>query len=225
MENVEKGVRLSHISHSAATRLFFRRNGKKGRGLRYIYKEKKLKFCFTVDELPQLLYSYQRGAGLRPDAARRVVGCHRIRWSDTIGFNGRMSCDCRSDSTGLSILDELLTKENLKELNIDVETEAIIRNYVLKSKAFYDCDITNIELYEERIAAWTSHDGSSDGSSARRLFRIAVSCLYDERSAEYDTYGSDMVIHLYFHLLMDLGKGYCKQFRHYLESKLPHKTG
>jgi len=30
-------------------------------------------------------------------------------------------------------------------------------------------------------------------------------------------YGSEMDLELYFSLLMDLGKGYCNQFRNYLQ--------
>ena len=81
MENVEKGVRLSHISHSYATT--------KGADTLSIF----LKKHFFIDELMQLVYPSFRDAGLRPDRARLLTGCHRIEWPDVIGLVDRITCE------------------------------------------------------------------------------------------------------------------------------------
>ena len=118
------------------------------------------------------------------------------------------------------IFDVLITKDNLQKLNIDGETETIIRNYALQGKAFLEQSINNEILMEARISAWKTHGGFVDGSVAKTLLRIIICSLYDEEEAEYETYGSGEMLGVFFSLLLDLGKGYCKQFRYYLLKNL-----
>ena len=112
---------------------------------------------------------------------------------------------------------ELLTKSNLRKLNIDSETEAIIRHYALQGKAFLEKIITKEELFKERVSAWETHDELPKNSAPKYLVRLIIYFLYDEKSAQYDTYGPDLFLEAFFSSLLDLGSGYCSLFRHYMQ--------
>ena len=117
-------------------------------------------------------------------------------------------------------LDELLVKGNLFKLNIDNKAETIIRNYLLTGKAFLEKSITKEELYNERISAWGNYKGLHDMSASNTMLRIAVCCLYDEEAAEFNVYGPEAIFETVFSLLLDLGSGFCKQFRCYIQNNL-----
>ena len=117
------------------------------------------------------------------------------------------------------ICDVLIANDSFQNLNIDSKTETVIINYALQGKAFLDKSINNTALEKARISAWKTHDGFVGGSAAKNLLRIVICSLYDEDAAEYDTQGSEMP-GVIFSLLLDLGKGYCKQFRYYLQENL-----
>ena len=118
------------------------------------------------------------------------------------------------------ICDVLMTKDNLQKLNIGSEIEMIIRNYALQGKAFLDKAISNRVLKNTRISAWEIHDKFENGSAAKILLRIIICSLYNKKDSEYDTQGSGELLGVFFSLLSDLGSGYCKQFRQYLEENL-----
>ena len=52
------------------------------------------------------------------------------------------------------ICDELITKDNLIKLNIDINNEAMIIGFALQGKAFLAGRITQEELLIERVSAW-----------------------------------------------------------------------
>jgi len=81
MENVEKGVRLSHISHSRATT--------KDAIILSLF----MKNTFCIDVLLLLVYPSFRDAGLCPDRARLLSGCLRIMRPDVIGLTDRIPCE------------------------------------------------------------------------------------------------------------------------------------
>ena len=121
------------------------------------------------------------------------------------------------------ICNVLMAKDNLRKLNIDVETEIEIRDYALQGEAFLDKSITKEVLKETRmsaISAWKTQDGFIADSVAKTLLRIVICSLYNKEDAEYDTHGSGEMLGVFFSLLLDLGSGYCKQFRYYLQEKL-----
>ena len=120
------------------------------------------------------------------------------------------------------LCDELITKDNLQKLNIDLNNEIMIIGFARQGEAFIEERITKEELLKERVSAWTTYDGLSDGSAAQKLLRIVVCCLYDREAAGFDRYGygSESKLELYFSLLLDLGPGYCKQFRCYIQNNL-----
>jgi len=118
------------------------------------------------------------------------------------------------------ICDELITKDNLQKLNIDVNNEITIIGFARQGEAFIEDRITREELFRERVAAWETYDGLPDGSAAQNLIRIIVCSLYDREAAGFDRYGSESKLELYFSLLLDLGPGYCKQFRCYIQNNL-----
>jgi hypothetical protein len=117
-------------------------------------------------------------------------------------------------------LSELLATDNMQKLNIDNDTEISIKNYALQGKAFCSNDITEEELDKERGLAWNAHYELANGSIESKLLRIVISCLYDRDSAEYDIYGSGEMLGVFFSLLLDLGPGYCKQFKYYIQNNL-----
>jgi len=118
------------------------------------------------------------------------------------------------------LCDELITKENINKLNIDLNNEIMIIGFARQGEAFLEERITREELLKERVSAWTTYYGLSDGSTAQKLLRIVVCCLYDRKAAEFDRYGSDSKLDLYFTLLQELGPGYCKMFRCYIQNNL-----
>jgi hypothetical protein len=118
------------------------------------------------------------------------------------------------------ICDELISNENLQKLNIDNKDEAIIIRYALKGKAFLEEQITQEELLKERVSAWKVYKGLAYKCAAQNLIRIVVCSLYDREAAGFDRYGSESKLELYFSLLLDLGPGYCKQFRCYIQNNL-----
>ena len=121
------------------------------------------------------------------------------------------------------ICNVLITKDNLQKLNIGAETEIIIRNYALQGKAFLDKVISNKVLKNTRVSAWETHDKFENGSAPRILLRIIICSLYNKKDSEYDTHGSGELLGVFFSLLSDLGSGYCRQFRKYLEENLYEK--
>jgi hypothetical protein len=118
------------------------------------------------------------------------------------------------------ICDELITNDNLQKLNINVTTGEMIIRFALQGKAFLEEQITQEELLKERISAWRIHKGLADKSKPQNLIRVVVCCLYDRKSSEFDKCGSADYLALYFSLLRDLGPGYCKQFRCYIQNNL-----
>ncbi|MCL1895614.1 MAG: hypothetical protein FWG03_03610 [Clostridiales bacterium] len=134
------------------------------------------------------------------------------------------------------INDELLTAGNMKKLGIGSEAEKAARHYMHQAGEFFiEGAITKELLREERISCWTEHDkyskecldkwretGENNKSSQQDLFRLIVCCLYadwDEcgMNCEYD---AGEVLGLYFDCLADLGSGYCRQLRFYLQERL-----
>jgi len=118
------------------------------------------------------------------------------------------------------LCDELITKENINKLNIDLNNEIMIIGFARQGEAFLEERITREELLRERVSAWKTYDGLSDGSAAQKLLRIVVCCLYDREAARFDKCGSESEIDQYFTLLQGLGSGYCKQFRCYIQNNL-----
>jgi hypothetical protein len=118
------------------------------------------------------------------------------------------------------VYDELITKDNLQKLSIDDRTEIMIRNYALKGKEFYEKSISKEALMKERVSAWGAYRGLADKSVSNTLLRIVICCLYDEKDAEYDVYGSGEMLGVFFSLLFDLGSGYCNRFSRYIQKYL-----
>jgi len=115
------------------------------------------------------------------------------------------------------ILNEFLTKENLQKLKIDSETEIQAKHYMLQAKAYFiQKTITKKTLEIERISCWTVHDKKE--KNAKKLLRLIVCFLYDEGLiVESSQYAQDPELFTIFHSLYDLGNGYCKQLRLYLQ--------
>jgi len=118
------------------------------------------------------------------------------------------------------IYDKLFTKDNFQKLNIDSENEMMIRNYAHQGKAFLDKCIAKELLIEARVSAWETHDRLPRDSASRNLLRIIIDCLYDKEDSEFEVHGSGEILEVFFSLLLDLGNGYCNQFRCYLQQKL-----
>ena len=95
-------------------------------------------------------------------------------------------------------MSSIITKDNLNELNIDLNNEIMIMGFARQGEAFLEERITKEELRKERVSAWTTYYGLSDGSTAQKLLRLVVCCLYDRKAAEFDRYGSESEIELYF---------------------------
>ncbi|MCL1790363.1 MAG: hypothetical protein FWG40_03240 [Peptococcaceae bacterium] len=112
---------------------------------------------------------------------------------------------------------ELFAKDNLRKLIIDSEAEEIIRHYALQGKAFFDKSITKEALFEERISAWGKHDEFPKDSAPKNLLRLVIYFLYDEKTARYDNSGPELYLEAFFSSLLDLGGGYCTQFRRYMK--------
>ena len=115
------------------------------------------------------------------------------------------------------LCDELTASESLQKLGIDDESAAIIRNYADKGKAFLNMAISKESLVAERVSAWKAHKGMPDNSMRKNLLRVVICCLGDEEDAMYDTYGPEELLGAFFSSLLDLGSGYCAQFRYYLQ--------
>ena len=118
------------------------------------------------------------------------------------------------------ICHELITNDNLQKLNIDGKTGVMIIRFALQGKAFLEEQITKEELLKDRVSAWEIYDGLAYKSNSQNLLRIVICCLYDKKTAELDKCGSADDLALYFSLLRDLGSGYCKQFRCYIQNNL-----
>ena len=134
------------------------------------------------------------------------------------------------------INDELLTADNIRKLKIDSEEEKLARHYMHQASTFFiEGTITKELLREKRISCWTTHDkyskedldqwratGEYKISTQQNLFRLIVCCLYadwDESgmNCEYD---AGEALSLFFNCLMELGSGYCRQLRLYLQKRL-----
>jgi len=118
------------------------------------------------------------------------------------------------------ICDELVTEDNFKKLGIDSEAGMQIKNHALQGKAFLNETITKEELAAARESAWAAYDGFAEDSAPKNLMRVVVSCLFDREAAEYDIFGSGMMLEAFFAVLLDLGEGYCTRFRQYVQQKL-----
>lgn len=75
-------------------------------------------------------------------------------------------------------------------------------------------------LTEARVSLWNLHDAQAEGSCERKLARIAVCALYDEESAEYETFGSGAMFETFFSVLMDLSQNCCRYFSRYVDRKM-----
>ena len=117
------------------------------------------------------------------------------------------------------ILNEFLTKGNLQKLKIDNETEIQAKHYMLQAKAYFiQKTITKKTLEIERISCWTVHHKKE--KNAKKLLRLVVCFLYDEELiVESSQYAQDPELFTIFNCLYDLGNGYCKQLRLYLQKK------
>jgi len=116
--------------------------------------------------------------------------------------------------------DVLLTKENLDKLNLDNNMETILRNYTYKGKAFLDKNLSYKALQSEGVSAWEEHDRIKDGNASKRLLRVIMCCLVDEEEAMFDSYGAGEVMGAFLLFLFELGPGYCRQFRYYIQDNL-----
>ena len=119
------------------------------------------------------------------------------------------------------VLNELLSKDNLQKLNIDTETEEKAWHYMLQAKTYFiDKIITKEILEKERISCWEKYDEYKE-SVNKHLFRLIVCFLSDEeRIVEQSQYAQDPELFIIFNCLNDLGSGYCKQLRLYLQNNL-----
>jgi len=120
------------------------------------------------------------------------------------------------------ILNEFLTKDTMQKLNIDDKTKIKARHYMLQAKAYFsEKTITKETLKEERISCWEAHDKCGYESTQRKLLRLIVCFLYDEEStAEEAKHAQDDELSIIFNCLYELGSGYCKQLRLYLQKNL-----
>ena len=127
------------------------------------------------------------------------------------------------------ILNELLTKDNLEKLNIDSEAEQKARHYMFQARAYFiEKTISNKILEKERISCWEEETKYSSESIScwkknenELLFRLIVCFLYDEKLIlEGSESAQDPELFIIFACLNDLGSGYCKQLRLFLQKNL-----
>ena len=119
------------------------------------------------------------------------------------------------------ILNRILAKENIQKLSIDRETEMKAKRFMLQAKAYF-CErtITKEALLEERLSCWSAHRESAHESAQRNLYRLIVCFLFDEETSEENAEcRQDSELFIIFHCLYELGSGYCKQFRLYLQKE------
>jgi len=114
------------------------------------------------------------------------------------------------------VCDELMTKDNLRKLDISHKFEMEFRSYMAHAKAYLNKNITIEELVNKRVSVWEICDELEHVNATGRLARIIVCCLYEEDSEEFIPRDQ---LDLYFSLMGSLGDGYCKKFRVFLQSK------
>ena len=114
----------------------------------------------------------------------------------------------------------LITDDSLQKLNIDYDNGEMIRHYAFQGKAFLNKKISKKTLVNEGNSAWEVYDRLPDDSASKNLLRIVISCLGDEEDDEFDIYGSGETLGAFFFMLLNLGSGYCSQFRYYFQEKM-----
>ena len=115
------------------------------------------------------------------------------------------------------ICDELITHGNMEKLEINEETRGTLREYAELGESFFNGLTSKDMLKKSAASAWEIYKSLEAGSAYRHLIRIVICCLCDEEDVDFDTYGSEAMLSVFFSLLFDLGGGYCTKFRHYIQ--------
>lgn len=100
--------------------------------------------------------------------------------------------------------------------------QQITAECILPARFFLQQQLTKDELERYRINAWNWHDQWE--GSGKQLIRVAICCLYDKETAEFDTYGAETLFETFLSCLFDLDKKYCDVFSAYIIPQLNSNT-
>jgi len=118
--------------------------------------------------------------------------------------------------------EQLLNEQKLRELNITWQTAIKLHLWLEHGRLFSLQQISATVLEMTRVQAWEQYDLCTNNEE-KCLVRLIICCLYDEASAEFDTYGAEAIIEIFFGCLLDLGEGYCTLFGEYVQQQLKQR--
>jgi hypothetical protein len=95
--------------------------------------------------------------------------------------------------------------------------------FLAEATLFCNQQILPSKLKSLRVEAWKVHDQLTNGSADKNLIRLLICCLYDEESAEFETYGLEMFLETIVTSLLDTGQGYANKFADYAIKVMPKR--
>lgn len=115
------------------------------------------------------------------------------------------------DSIGFSTL--IRSMINFVHLNVIPLMRKSLKSNDDAGKIEYYNDVTTqylenkisiTQLEESRVAAWREYDESQPNSDYKNALRVAICSLYDEKSSEFEIYGTETLIETFLSCLEDL---------------------